>query len=368
MPAVAPLKHAAKRTEQRARHALTRLLQSIAAAQKAVNVEDARNLRRILLIRPNFRIGNAAISTPLIACFRARFPKARIDFLGTDKTAALLANQPVNVCYKLSRRQLLRPWQYLALVRTLRGNRYDLAVQTDSGLTGYLVVRLVRARYTMGRAEGNRRHYHLEVSGEQHHAYDNALNFARALGSPCRDRPILHLSTPEREEARQLLQARLGMPLAHPDKGFVALSLGGRAGKRWRLENWLTLIRILEDNARRFVVFVGPEERGLEGRLREAMMEFRHGIVLGPRPLREFCALLSFAQYLITPDSGPMHLAAGLDVPTIALVKNRISLRYVPRGEYDVALVEPSPAQVYDSLIKSCRRSVRQVIRCGTSL
>ncbi|HET6629805.1 MAG TPA: glycosyltransferase family 9 protein [Woeseiaceae bacterium] len=354
MSSRSPFKRFAKRAERTAGNLFKHLIRRLVAAANPIPVEKALASRRILLIRPNFRIGNAAISTSLIACFRARFPEARIDFLGTDSTRAVLLHQPVDVCYTVSRRQLLRPWQYVSLVRSLRRNRYDLAVQAGSGsLTGTLVVRLVGARYTMGRGEDNRRQYHLEVSGEQHHAYDNALSFARALGSSCPDHPIVRLGSAERENALELLRASLGTPLAPQDDGFVALSLGGRGGKRWPLENWLTLIRILEEHAHRFAVFLGPEERGLEGRLREAMMKYRHGTVLGPRPLREFCAMLSFARCLVTPDSGPMHLAAGLEVPTIALLRNRISLAYAPRGKHDTTLFNPGPGQVHAALIRN---------------
>lgn len=307
--------------------------------------------RRILLIRPNFRIGNAAISTSLITCFRTRFPQARIDVLATDRTSAVLLNQPVDVVYTLSRRELSRPWRYVSLLRKLRRNRYDLAVQANSAsLTGVLILRLVRARRTMGRREGHRRRYDLEVFGADDHAYDNALNFARALGCTCPDRPVICLHEAERHDARERLRT-LATPWTRHQR-FCALFVGGHAEKRWPLEHWLALILILEENRHPFVVFLGPEEQCIEGRLREAMANCRYGALMRPRPLREFCALLSFAGCLVTPDSGPMHLAAGLDVPVIALVRTHVSLRYAPRGEFDYALIDPMPARVYE-LIES---------------
>lgn len=344
---------AGKSIEQRAKRILWHLVRRLSAEPHPIRAEALHGSRRILLIRPNFRIGNAAISTALIAGFRARFPQARIDFLATDRTRSVLLEQPVDRVYTLSRRDLHRPWRYLSLLRVLRRNRYDLAVQTNSGsLTNDLIIRLAGACYTMGPGEGERRRYHLQISGVEDHAYDNALHFARALGGSCPDRPVIHLTEAERREA--LKQLRM-LPAACRDRPFCALFVGGHGAKRWPLDDWLALIRILEANGHRFVVFFGPEEPRVGNWLHERTADCRNGIVLQPRPLREFCALLSFAHCVVTPDSGPMHLAAGLGVPIIALVRARASLRYVPRGERDLTLIDPDAAQVHEALAESLR-------------
>lgn len=339
----------AKRAEQGARRSLARLIGRLAPEPEPASAEEIAACTRILLIRPNFRIGNAAISTALVDCLRDRFPNARLDLLATDRTRAVLVNQPVDNVYALSRRWLRRPWRYWSLMRRLRGNHYDLAVQaTGASLTATVITRLAGARYTMGHRNGNRRRYHVEVSGDHDHVYDDALNFARALGSSCRGRPAIYLTEAERGAARERVgTAEPGGALA---VGFCGLFVGGRAEKQWPVDRWAALVRMLEERREPFVVFAGPEDRETADRLREAMRGFRHGALIEPESLRAFCGLLSLACCLITPDSGPMHLAAGLDVPVISLVRARVSYRYVPQGPSDRVLVDPDPAEVWGAL------------------
>jgi len=69
-------------------------------------------------------------------------------------------------------------------------------------------------------------------------------------------------------------------------------------------------------------------------------------VVVEPQPLRTFAAVLAAARLVVTPDSGPMHLAAAVGTPVIAVLASRGSTFFGPRGPADVALIEPNVPDV----------------------
>ncbi|UZH09903.1 glycosyltransferase family 9 protein [Halomonas sp. BDJS001] len=327
-------------------------LRYILKAPEPETIDSLVGIEKILIIRPNFRLGNALISTPAIDAFRERFPSARIDYLATDKTWPLLQQRPVNHFYLLSREAILRPWQCVTLLRRLRAQRYDLAVQVSGGSTsGFIVTRLIGARYSMGARKGHQRWYSIEAEGKSSHAYDAIVNLTRPLGVACRNRPLLQLTEQERDQAmtkiRQLVSLHSDQTA---DTDFIALFVGGHQNKRWPLAFWLMLIDAMEACKIRYAVFLGPEEFRLLAPIEQRLMLSRYGSLCPPLPIRHFAAVLERARLFVTPDSGPMHLAAALDVATISLVRQKKSLAFVPREPYDTILWRPEISTVVEAI------------------
>ncbi|WP_346796803.1 glycosyltransferase family 9 protein [Halomonas sp. Bachu 37] len=352
------LKTLARGLEKRLKRALVAALQRVLPPPTPETIESLEGVTRILIVRPNFRLGNALISTPVIDAVRQRFPAARLDYLATDKTLPLLAQQPVDRFHVLSRTAILRPWQCLSLLRRLRAERYDLAVQVSSGsTTGLIVTRLIQPRYSMGRRRGASRCYHIEVEGRASHAYDEIADLARPFGAVCHNRPRLTLTPAERQQALRHLH-QLTVPIKADGNGapFLAVFVGGHQNKRWPLSFWLPLLSALEARSLAYVVFLGPEEARLAPELEQYMASAAFGSLCYPRPLREFAAMLDRAQLLITPDSGPMHLAAALDVPSIALLREKKSLGFAPKDSADTPLWQPSHHDVLNAIQSTLAR------------
>mgnify|MGYP003637955218 FL=1 len=100
----------------------------------------------------------------------------------------------------------------------------------------------------------------------------------------------------------------------------------------------------------RYFVFLGPEEFRLLAPIEQRLMSSLYGSLCPPLPIRHFAAVLGRARLLVTPDSGPMHLAAALDVATISLVRQKKSLAFVPREAYDTILWRPEISTVIDAI------------------
>jgi heptosyltransferase-2 len=130
--------------------------------------------------------------------------------------------------------------------------------------------------------------------------------------------PTLRLGPERQEEGRRLL-GRSGVAGERP---LVGLFPGAEFGpsKRWSLERFAALSRALraERPGGRQVIVAGPKEVWLAVRLHELTGKI-HPVVGPDLDLGRLAAVLSQLDLLVTNDSGPMHLAAALGVPCVAL-------------------------------------------------
>ncbi len=331
--------------EQAGRRLFGRLLDLVLPVPPSTPVSEVRDVRSVLFVRPNFRLGNALITSPLVEAVRDRFPGARVDYLGGEGTLALLDGLPVDETHVMSRGFVLRPWRFVALFARLRRRRYDVALECALGsFSGGLYTYLSGARFRIGVAGAGDRFLNVRLEpAPVTHAYDGPVELARRLGVGCRNRPVYVVHEGERAAAGELL-AGLGLGTPDAPLPFVALFVGGHRAKRWPVGSWIAVAGELARAGARVVVCAGPDEVESLGTLREGLAGLAH--VVAPLPLRTFAALLSRAAIVVTPDSGPMHLAAALDVPVIAVLAREGSTFFPPRGAADRALLRPSVAEV----------------------
>jgi heptosyltransferase-3 len=331
-----------------------RLLQSILDVflpiEPNVALSELGEVRRILLVRPNFRLGNALITSALIAALRERFPDARLDYLGGEGTLGVLDHLPIDERIVMSRGFVARPWRFVALFRELRARHYDLAIEGAMGsFSGGLYAWLSGARHRLGVPRRNERFLDVRLPPTPvAHAYDGPVAFAAHLGVGCVDRPVYVVSPAEADRATALLAERGLVAADGRIAPFVALFVGGHGAKRWPLERWTDLARRLGDDGLRVVVLAGPEEADSLPWLRSALGD--RAVLVEPQPLRTFAALLAAATLVVTPDSGPMHLAAAVGTPVLAVLASRGSTFFRPRGDGDLALLAPAVADVVAAL------------------
>ena len=339
--------------ERGAKRLLRHLLDIVLPVPPNEPVHAVGTPRRVLLVRPNFRIGNTLISAPLIAAMQTRFPGANIDYLGADTTAMLLRHFPIEHVYCISRRFILRPWELLALLLRVRQARYDVAVDAGMGSTsGGVYTFLTGARHRIGVAGAGDRFLTTRVPPPRvAHAYDGPVAFAAALGVACAARPAYIVAAGERAAALQTLAAA-GLAAAAGVPQFVALSISGHKDKSLPVEIWIDLATRLATARGRVLVLTGPEEVPLLGHLRAALP---HAAVLAPQPLRAFAAILSLAALVVAPDSGPLHLSVAVGAPTIALLVAPGSRRYAPRGPEDRVVFPATAAAAAAAIIEHPR-------------
>jgi len=318
-----------------------RVLDAVLPMRPSTSLDDVGDVRRLLLVRPNFRIGNTLLTNALVLGIHERFPDARLEILTGDTTTSLLAELPIDAVHLMSRSFVRKPWEFVALFWRLRRERFDVAIEAGFGsFSGGLYAFLTGARHRVG-YEGRGARFltvRLPRVGVDH-AYDDAVVFARALGSSCPDRPVYRQTAVEEEDALRFLR-ETGLAASGEVAPFVAVFVGGHLHKRWPHDRWQALLRRLEAEGVPLVVFVGPEEATFAPELRAALPASVR--IVPPQSLRRFAALLARARLLVTIDSGPMHLGVALGVPILALLQSEKSLFYRPRGEEDRSIARPS--------------------------
>ena len=80
-------------------------ISALAPRSKAENLDaGSGSIKKILLVRANFRMGNAILALPAIAAFRKNFPDASIDFVGSPISNLLFQGQSLNHHFVAPRR------------------------------------------------------------------------------------------------------------------------------------------------------------------------------------------------------------------------------------------------------------------------
>jgi len=323
------------RLERRLKRKVFGLLTGGASAKSVdPSAIDLAHCRRALLVRVNVRMGNLLLVTPALAALRQALPRARLDVLCYDTYASLLAHDPdVDRVIGFRRRMLCNPWALGRLVRTLRRERYDLVVEGARGasLFGALLAAVSGGRYRAG-AAGSRYqvcfNVHVPRRPNVEHKVDLLLAFLEGLGV----RPVTRsLKVVLTEAERSRAQARCRAWGLQASDITVGIIVGGRGRKRWPHGRLLELIQDIQARPGVVVVlFPGPEERHEATRLARDLI---HPVLVAPQlGIRDFAALLSACTLVVTGDTGPMHLAAAVGVPTIAVFHTTKARSYAPRG------------------------------------
>ncbi|KAB2837031.1 MAG: glycosyltransferase family 9 protein [Candidatus Brocadia sp.] len=121
-------------------------------AKKEQDSLPKEQIKKILLVRANFRIGNAILATPSIFIFRENFPHAVIDFVGYPVSVVLYKHLPVNHHYSITRSFPGILWAYFSLLYKLRSMKYDLAVDVScsQSMVSSFIVGFSGARFRAG--------------------------------------------------------------------------------------------------------------------------------------------------------------------------------------------------------------------------
>jgi len=279
-----------------------------------------------LLIRATNWLGDAVMTTPALAAVREGFPDARIVLLARPLVAEMFRHHPdvdeVMVYERPGRHE--GATGRLRLGGELRRRRFDAALLLQNAFDAALIAFLGRIPERAGYPTDGRRilltvPVPLTPGILERHEVEYYLCLLDGLGIP---RPVpAALRLTVTEEEREAMAARLASLDIGRGVPIVAINPGATYGsaKRWYPDRFAAVADALSAEWSARVVVVGSTaEAPLAGEI-EAAMRTPPVNLAGMTTVRELMAVLSLSAFLVTNDSGPMHIGAALGVPLVAI-------------------------------------------------
>jgi len=299
---------------------------------------DKSKIHRILIRATNW-VGDAVMSMPAFEAVRENFPKSHIAVLARPWVAPLYESHPaVNEVIPTRGVWILEDFsEFLRVIRLVRSLRFEMAVLFQNAIEAALIARLAGIKIRIGYNTDGRGFLlsHSVVRGKEVlklHQVEYYLTVLRALGwdAPTKD-PGLRASPESVTRARSLLSSR-----GIQDQDLVVgLSPGAAYGpaKRWPVERFAAIgNRAIRDWGAKVVVIGTEKEKALGETLISATAP---GAVnfCGMTGLGDALALIKRCRLFVSNDSGLMHVAAALKVPTVAIFGSTDSVAQAPRQE-----------------------------------
>jgi ADP-heptose:LPS heptosyltransferase len=302
---------------------------------------DAHASPRSIVVFRLDQLGDLVLTTPLFRELRRNFPNSRCTVVVQPAFQSIVTTNR-NVDEILPLREVRAKWlpeRARRLVSALwfywtemRHRHFDLAISprwdVDENLATMLCV-LSNAATRVGhseRASEAKRRINRSFDGAfdivlpprpPQHEVDRNLETIEALGGRVEDRRLeVCLTANDRKFARELLMHR------ERDRLLVAIGIGGQApSRRWPLENYARLIAELNRLRGVQPVIVCSDDENVAALELSTRLSAPSYIVSGA-PLRAVCAAIEQCDLFVGNDSGPAHLAAAMDCPTLVVSRH----------------------------------------------
>lgn len=285
--------------------------------------------QRVLVVKPS-SLGDVVHSLPFLAALKQTYPEAEVHWVIATSLMGLLEGHPLITRLwpvdKDSWKRPVRAWQtareLCSLFKGLKDQKFDLTVDLQgllrSGVIAKASASVVRVGFSEAR-EGSGLFYTDKVSGGTDvHAVTRNLKIAKALGCDITNSPTFPLPVGQRPD---------GFTLAEGD--YAVFAPGARwQTKRWPVESFGALARELDLKC---VVVGTGADREMAGRI-VAASGGRAMSLAGETGLKGLVEVIRGAAYMVSTDTGPMHLAAALGVPVVALFGPTDPVRTGPFG------------------------------------
>jgi heptosyltransferase II len=310
------------------------------------------NIKKILIRGPNW-VGDAVLAIPAMKALRDHFPQAELTLLVRPWVAGLFRSAPfVDHVWSEAKPSGVGDWA--RITRNIRAQRFDLALLLPNSFESALMMFFGGVPQRVGYATDGRRWILTKAitppAGFRHQVY-YYLDLVKVL-SAITERPSIeiHATLEERRAGRELLVTE-GIAANTP---FLVLNAGAAYGsaKRWHEDRFAEAADMLSHELGLRVALIGSEaERPIAEAIR-ARMKTSTAVLNGKTSLETLIGVLAESSLMITNDSGPMHIAAALGIPTVAIfgsTDERVTGPYGSRTRIVKHPVECSPC-----LLREC--------------
>ncbi len=311
-----------------------------------------------ILVRATNWVGDAVMSVPALRAIRERFPRARVSVLARPWVADIYAreswcDQLIPYTAERGARDWAGKWHAAS---ALRREKFDCAILLQNAFEAALVVWMARIPVRIG--------YDRDARGV---LLTNAVLVPKPGDTPPHQR-YYYLELLRRAGIIERLPhveairlegvpdaAQVGRPRLYGC--VVGVSPGAAYGtaKRWLPERFAeTAVRLGSEFAGGVAVFGSRDERPLCEQVAQAIRASGVQAInfAGATTLREFIEMVAACRVFVTNDSGAMHIASALGVPTIAVFGATDHVATGPTGE--LARIVREPVFCSPCLLREC--------------
>ncbi|OPX41668.1 MAG: hypothetical protein B1H13_00800 [Desulfobacteraceae bacterium 4484_190.3] len=319
-------------------------------------------------------IGDVVHTLPSLAALRKLYPKSHITWVVEEASSDIIRGHPHLDRVIISRRKRwienLKKFHYIKItiseirlfIKTLRDRKYDLVIDFHGLSKSSMIVILGGGKRKLGYDSMQ------ELSGlflnekipedMEKHAVDRYLDFIRYLGTDI-DNPEFYIPIEEENRTRveRLLKAN-GIDINEP---FVTVNpVAFWDTKLWEDVKFARLCDRIAEDLKQKVVFTGNSG---DGRIKhiQSMMNFPSVNLEGQTTLKDLAYLYKLSVLLVTTDSGPMHIAAAMNAPTVALFGPTDPSRTGPYGKGHIVVrkkMSCSPCFLKKCDTKRCMKEI----------
>ncbi len=283
---------------------------------------DKNEIATIVLIRPNYRIGNLIFLTPLINELAIHLPNAKIDVIvGMKLAGKILEPMPnINKVIDIPRKLLMQPIDMLRYIKQARSIKYDLAINVSGGSTSaQIVTTCIKAKYKASFYDKKLwAHFtHVQERGIKHYKHMGleSLEFLRFFNIDFpKKQPSLDikLTEEEKQEAQQALNQLLKKNNITANKKIIAIFRNARFDKKIPDTWWDEWVKSLyKENENCIIIdILSPD---IPTKLNDKVLEYSN------KNLRILGAFFQACDLYVSADTGPMHLAVASNAKILAL-------------------------------------------------
>ncbi len=309
---------------------------------------DKNKIKKILIIKFG-GIGDILLTTPVLPNLKNFFPEAEINFLSLRHSRDILIDNPY-----LSRAFTYDPTEDKSwcLIKNIRKQKYDLIIDLFGNPRTALITFLSTARYRFGfKFRGRNYAYNIKIPGRGGtvHNVDFNLDALRALEIPIVTKELyLPLNIVHQEFADEFIRVD-----GIDSKKIIGISkTGGWESKRYKKEDYIELINMLnliyDVN---FILFWGNKKEKEDCYYIKENITKNNIFVIPDSPIRYLGAIIKKCELVIGNDSGPLHMAVSVDVPTLGIYGPTNPKLQGPYGEKNLSIVKEELDCLYCNLL-----------------
>lgn len=290
-------------------------------------------MKNILVVKLRY-IGDVLLATPVFRALRDRFPEARLTAAVHRGTEEILKGNPnIHEVLVVERGGLGEQRRFLGEIRR---RRFDCVIDLTDGDRSAILAGLSGAPVRIGFNEEHRWRGLLystvaTVGPGVVHRLEHDLEALRPLGIDPKPGPLALSVAPEHDVNAGRLLEELGA--GRDSKPLVMIQPGARYWfKAWPAPRFAELAdRLTEAFGCRVLVGGNQQEVSLAETIR-SQSRSKPLILAGRASLPDYAAILKRCALFVGNDNGPMHMAAAMDVPVVALFGPSNPEEWGPRG------------------------------------